>query len=224
MQINPLDPKATPRVQVRERSPTPPPLSARTYTFMFEVEDTGPGIPEHIQDRVFEPFVQGDLGLSRKYGGTGLGLSICSQLAQLMGGTITLASSQNPPVGTTFRMEIPLKHTKSRAPSTSSSDIYGSRPTSEYSGSQTDGGQNAPSAAAPSDSKASSDFPKDPQPRLVGLSQPFFATNTNSNPSSKDATEQLAVLNKVATGKDAAQKLRILVAEDNPVNQEIVVR
>ncbi|RDL39196.1 CheY-like protein [Venustampulla echinocandica] len=224
LQINPLDPKATPRVQVRERSPTPPPASARTFTFLFEVEDTGPGIPEHIQDRVFEPFVQGDLGLSRKYGGTGLGLSICSQLAQLMGGTITLASSQNPPIGTTFKMEIPLKHTKSRAPSTSSSDIHGSRPTSEYSGSQTDGGPPTSAGAAPGDSKPTTDFQKDTQPRLVGLSQPFFATNTNSNPNAKDATEQLAVLNKVATGKDAAQKLRILVAEDNPVNQEIVVR
>jgi osomolarity two-component system sensor histidine kinase SLN1 len=67
--INPMDPKATPRVQVRERSPTPPPANARTLIFQFEVEDTGPGIPEHLQDRVFEPFVQADLGLSKKYGG-----------------------------------------------------------------------------------------------------------------------------------------------------------
>lgn len=47
--------------------------------FQFDVEDTGPGIPQDMQERVFEPFVQGDLGLSKKYGGTGLGLSICSQ-------------------------------------------------------------------------------------------------------------------------------------------------
>lgn len=128
--INPMDPKATPRVQVRERSPTPPPANARTLIFQFEVEDTGPGIPEHLQDRVFEPFVQGDLGLSKKYGGTGLGLSICSQLAGLMGGQISLVSTEG--VGTTFTMQIPLKHTRDRAPSTSSSDAYGSRPPSEY--------------------------------------------------------------------------------------------
>jgi osomolarity two-component system sensor histidine kinase SLN1 len=102
-----MDPKATPRVQVRERSPTPPPANAKPLIFQFEVEDTGPGIPEQLQGRVFEPFVQGDLGLSKKYGGTGLGLSICSQLASLMGGDISLVSTEN--VGTTFTMHIPLK-------------------------------------------------------------------------------------------------------------------
>lgn len=100
--INPMDPKATPRVQVRERSPTPPPTNAKTLIFEFEVEDTGPGIPEHLQERVFEPFVQADLGLSKKYGGTGLGLSICSQLAGLMGGRISLVSTVG--VGTTFQV------------------------------------------------------------------------------------------------------------------------
>lgn len=70
--INPMDKKATPRV-VREREPTPPPPGARTLLFQFEVQDTGPGIPLSMRDRVFEPFVQGDLGLSKKYGGTGLG-------------------------------------------------------------------------------------------------------------------------------------------------------
>lgn len=72
--LNAADPKSTPRIRVRERSPTPPPANAKVYIFQFEVEDTGPGIPEHLRDRVFEPFVQGDLGLSKKYGGTGLGL------------------------------------------------------------------------------------------------------------------------------------------------------
>lgn len=105
--INPMDPKATPRVQVRERSPTPPPANAKVLLFQIEVEDTGPGIPEHLQDRVFEPFVQGDLGLSKKYGGTGLGLSICSQLAGLMGGSIALSSTMG--VGTTFQVSIPFK-------------------------------------------------------------------------------------------------------------------
>ncbi len=110
--INPLDPKATPHVHIRERSPTPPPLNAKSYLFEFEVEDTGPGIAEHMQDKIFEPFVQGDLGLSKKYGGTGLGLSICSQLATIMGGKISLRSTVG--VGTVFTMQIPLKYVKDR--------------------------------------------------------------------------------------------------------------
>ena len=62
--INPMDARATPRVQVREREPTPPPSNARTLLFQFEIEDSGPGIPPAMRDKVFEPFVQGDLGLS----------------------------------------------------------------------------------------------------------------------------------------------------------------
>ena len=72
------------------------------------MEDTGPGIPEDQQKKIFEPFVQGDLGLSKKYGGTGLGLSICAQLANLMGGSITLKSVVG--VGSTFAMVIPLRY------------------------------------------------------------------------------------------------------------------
>jgi osomolarity two-component system sensor histidine kinase SLN1 len=109
--INPLDPKATPHIYVREQSPTPPP-HAKPYMFEFEVEDTGPGIPPAMQHKVFEPFVQADLGLSKKFGGTGLGLSICQQLANIMGGSIELKSEVG--VGTTFAVRIPLKYVKDR--------------------------------------------------------------------------------------------------------------
>lgn len=112
LSINPMDPKATPHVQVRERSPTPPPAAARSYMFEFEVQDTGPGIPEAMQQKVFEPFVQLSNGLSKQYGGTGLGLSICHQLAGLMGGSIALRSTIG--VGTTFTMRIPLKYVADR--------------------------------------------------------------------------------------------------------------
>ena len=110
--INPMERKISPPVYVRGRSPTPPPPNAKMFMFEFEVEDTGPGIPEDMQQRVFEPFVQGDWGLSRKFGGTGLGLSICQQLANLMGGNITLRSTMG--VGTVFTMRIPLKYVKDR--------------------------------------------------------------------------------------------------------------
>lgn len=110
--INPTDPRAYVQNGGMERPVTPPPPNAKTYMFEFEIEDTGPGIPEHMQQRVFEPFVQGDLGLSKKFGGTGLGLSICSQLATLMGGNISLKSTVG--VGTTFTVQIPLKYTKDR--------------------------------------------------------------------------------------------------------------
>lgn len=217
--INPMDHKATPRIQYRERSRSPAPANARTLLFEFDVEDSGPGIPESLKSRVFEPFVQGDLGLSKKYGGTGLGLSICSQLAGLMGGNITLADAE--PHGSTFTMRIPLKHTKSRAPSTSSSDVHASRPASVYSNAD---GPRASSKPVADASPAKGGFEKDSQPRLVGLSQPYFAAASNPTGGGSDSNDQMAVLDRVAAGKAPGSKLRVLVAEDNLINVEIVLR
>lgn len=56
------------------------------------VTDTGIGIDPAKQQQVFEPFVQADGSIKRRYGGTGLGLTICKQLVELMGGKIWLSS------------------------------------------------------------------------------------------------------------------------------------
>ncbi|KFY08880.1 hypothetical protein V492_05820 [Pseudogymnoascus sp. VKM F-4246] len=222
--INPMDPKAAlSHAQARERSPTPPPANTKTLIFEFEVEDTGPGIPSSIQDRVFEPFVQGDLGLSRKYGGTGLGLSICHQLAGLMGGTITLENTGEGQ-GTTFNMRIPLKFVGERTSSTTSSNAGGSRTPSVTSREDSRMARlslemQAQSVTNNTSSQAAA-VEKDIQPRLVGLSQPFFASAASGDGATDD---QLAILNRVAT-KPGSGKIRVLVAEDNLVNQEVVLR
>jgi osomolarity two-component system sensor histidine kinase SLN1 len=217
LSINPRDPKATPHVQVRERSPTPPPPGAKSYIFEFEVQDTGPGIPEHMQQKVFEPFVQGDLGLSKKFGGTGLGLSICHQLAGLMGGSISLRSSVG--VGTTFTMQIPLKYVKdrSRTSSTASSSVK-SRPTSVDAG-DLELQRTAPNTPKPA-AETKSAGALNPQPRLVGLSQPYFAADP---PAVKSTQQKMAEIDRAMANK-SGQRVRVLVADDNSTNIEVVSR
>lgn len=204
----------------------------RKLLFELSVEDTGPGIPLEMQQNVFKPFVQGDLGLSKKFGGTGLGLSICTQLCALMKGSISLKSIEG--AGSTFVVTVPLQYVSERAESVTDTTL----------------GINSRR-----NSLAAMDIPKDkvfdprsltiddivprdilgpsqpvttpnlnpgnpPTTRLVGLSQPFF--------SNKPMPDSPPVNNELIGGLSGTPlpggKIRILVAEDNKVNQEVVLR
>ncbi len=81
------------------KSPDPSQLN-----LVFEVRDTGIGIPADKLNRLFKAFSQVDSSTTRKYGGTGLGLAICEKLVKLMGGNIYVASQLG--TGTTFSFNI----------------------------------------------------------------------------------------------------------------------
>lgn len=73
---------------------------------IITVKDTGIGIPQDQFDKLFLPFQQLDIGLTRKFEGTGLGLSISQKLIRLMGGEITVESEVNK--GSSFHIILPL--------------------------------------------------------------------------------------------------------------------
>ncbi len=91
------------------------------------VSDTGIGIPEHLQDRLFTAYAQADPSVPRLYGGSGLGLTICKRLVGLMGGEIRLSS--RPGEGTVFDLELALARTPAAAPgpTPSAAEIAGTR-------------------------------------------------------------------------------------------------
>lgn len=224
--INAKDkPHAMTRVSTTERRPSPP--NAKFVFFEFEVADTGPGIPESQQEKIFEPFVQGDLGLSKKYGGTGLGLSICSQLASLMRGQISVRSTVG--LGSRFTLKIPLRYVQSRVDSFGSSAVdrigeaSSRRPSVdgneshgpvEYAESTTTLPQDGQSPAKPRS------LGQDSKPRLVGLSQPFFATDQPM----ESPGSQTGAMKQITAEATRGARIRVLVAEDNKINQEVVLR
>lgn len=81
-------------------------LGSADLNLIFEVKDTGIGIHEKDQAKLFQPFAQADSSISRRFGGTGLGLMLSREIAIALGGDLVLQSSV-PGVGSVFRATIP---------------------------------------------------------------------------------------------------------------------
>lgn len=237
-------------------------------TFEFEVEDTGAGIPEHMLDEIFKPFVQADLTLSKTHGGTGLGLAICSQLAKMMNGEIKVKSTVG--IGSTFTLSLPLKYTKEKVPSISDSLARSARRTSLASSIHFDTfstksdlsrkPRNRPRSMAENSHLHENKPTGLDNPRVVGYSQPFVVHDNKSTDSFVRASEKqrynrLDTIQSVSTpvhptmSQDPAiddssarritkmsqdhnlrsvvtqpSEVSVLVAEDNHVNQQVILR
>lgn len=198
-----------------ERAKSPPP--GRDLLVQLQVQDTGPGVEEEMLHRIFEPFVQADAGLSRKHSGTGLGLSISSQLVSLMGGTIGLQSTIGE--GCLFTVKLPLRlvlgsstpqssiiQSISRIPSVNRMPTIPHRRTPDSDltliGTPSSNSTLLASPAERSDPQAKPpEFPPERAPAAARVSK-----DTPAN-----------------TPQDFS-KARVLVAEDNKVNQEVILR
>ncbi|MDX8406587.1 MAG: ATP-binding protein [Mariprofundus sp.] len=81
-------------------------IGAQQVILKFTVSDTGIGMSDTAQSRIFEQFTQADASITRRFGGTGLGTTIAKNMTELMGGTIHLESSEG--TGSKFFIELPL--------------------------------------------------------------------------------------------------------------------
>ena len=89
----------------------------------FSVADTGIGIAKDLQQAIFQDFAQLNSPIQKRLRGTGLGLSLSKRLAQLLGGTVSLASQ--PGVGSTFSVTVPMRIDEPAQASTSAGGAVG---------------------------------------------------------------------------------------------------
>lgn len=107
--------KFTERGEIRVRA------VLRSGAVAIAVSDTGIGVPQEAQERIFEEYAQVDGPLQRKVRGTGLGLPLSRRLAGLLGGTLTVESE--PGRGSTFLLTLPLKVGESAVPPAARVDL-----------------------------------------------------------------------------------------------------
>ena len=173
-----------------------------TLSVEFVITDTGIGIEEEIQKRLFKPFSQADPSTARRFGGTGLGLTICKHLVDLMGGSISLESALERGTKAAFSVRFNKPQFIGTLPPIEGLGSLPERLKCELSVSGTSGGNRTGFDGAGG---------KD----LAELSKPNAANITPEVPSGAGSIDAFEA---------DRTNIHIMVVEDNAINQQIALR
>jgi len=196
---------------------------------IFAVKDTGIGMTDAQSTEIFNPYVQADDSISKRFGGTGLGMSITKQLTELMGGELRVKSQLG--AGTTFAMVIPQVESVEDIEAYKSSkeqteDVAQPAPpkTETPEPGAIPGAINVPTPAA-----EVFPAPEPPVPVPVPDVQDSAVVDTKDSTQILNPVELTHQMNTMdAEGMlpatDAFSGLSVLCVEDNPVNQRVVKR
>jgi signal transduction histidine kinase/BarA-like signal transduction histidine kinase len=163
----------------------------------FVIRDTGIGIPEHKLEELFQPFIQIDSSTTRKYGGSGLGLAICARLVELMGGVISAESSLNKGASFYFSINVEVASSELRL-------------------------KKQEHLSSSEDFNSINDFCITPGLSVTEHKIPSSINQENPDPASFKHTPIKAPLLHAEFA--TINPLQILVAEDNQINQKLIVR
>ncbi|MBR8829779.1 MAG: Sensor histidine kinase RcsC [Chroococcopsis gigantea SAG 12.99] len=173
------------------------PSPEKNYEITFAVRDTGIGIKAEQQQRLFKAFSQVDASITRQYGGTGLGLAICQSLAEMMGGRLWVESqgtaAGNPPPDW---------------------QLMGIEKGSVFYFTLTTTAWSCPVTGAEFYDQAQLE-----EKRLLIVDD----NQVNLNYSSQSGQSWSMIPSAFSSSQEARKGLRILVAEDNTINQQVLV-
>ncbi|KAI5799045.1 hypothetical protein EDC01DRAFT_28541 [Geopyxis carbonaria] len=184
---------------------------SETITINFVVQDSGIGIAEEDQRKLFQPFTQADSSTARRFGGTGLGLTICRNLVDLMGGKIGLSSDIG--TGTKAFFSIPFKKPQysNREDSLHDIDQLPERLQCDMSVScrSSDTGIGTPP-------ESPLDPASDGLHRRASQSEPLLKRLSRSCMAGADS--------ELLKNPQERRKRHVLVVEDNEINQQIAIQ